>query len=82
VDPAQHAADAGVEHPRLDRLDDVVVGPRLEAGDDVHVVASGGQHDDGHVPDGPQAPAHLESVDAGQHQVEDHDVGRVLAGQP
>ena len=34
-----------------------------------------GQHDHRHRREGPQPPAHLEPVDAGQHQIEDQQIG-------
>ena len=67
-------------HPRhdllgLEGLDDVVVGAALQAEHDVDRVALGGEHDDRHAALGPDLPAHLEAVGAGQHEVEQHDVG-------
>ncbi|GAA3111524.1 hypothetical protein GCM10020001_032730 [Nonomuraea salmonea] len=72
--PAQHGADAGVEHARLDRLDHVVVGAGLEAHHDVEVVASCGEQDDGELVELADAAAHLDAVDAGEHDVEDRDL--------
>ena len=74
---AQDRADAQGELARAERLDDVVVGADLETGDPVLLLAARGEHDDGQVGAlGPQPSADLEAVDAGQHEVEDDEVGR------
>ena len=46
--PAQHRMDARHEFARIEGLGQVVVGADLQADDAVHVVALGGEHDDGH----------------------------------
>jgi hypothetical protein len=40
-------------------------------------VGAGGDHDDGDVAQAPQAAAQLETVHAGQHDVDQHDVGGI-----
>ena len=45
LEPAQHGADPGDEFPRLERLDDVVVGTELEPGHPVDDVVAGREHD-------------------------------------
>ena len=56
---------------------DVVDGAELEADDAVHVLASGSQHDDGHLAPAADPATHLEPVDAGEHHVEQDDVVRL-----
>ncbi len=72
---AQHGADAGVQDPGLDRLDHVVVGAGLQAHHDVEVVAPGREQDDRELVELAHAAADLDPVDAGQHDVEDRDLG-------
>ena len=76
VPGAQHGPDPGVQHPRLDRLDHVVVVLGLQTADDVQVPAASGQHDDRHLAGTPQPPGHLQAVQAGQHHVQQDHVGR------
>jgi len=59
----------------LERLDDIVVGAALQAEDHVNGVALGREHDDRYAALGADLPADLKAVGAGQHQVEQHDVG-------
>jgi hypothetical protein len=71
-------------HPRddllgLERLDHVVVRTALEPQDHIGGVALGRQHDDRNPALGPDLPADLQPVGAGQHQVEQHDVGLLPA---
>ncbi len=78
LDPAQEGPDAGRELLGHEGLGDVVVGPGLEARDDVVAVGAGGDHDDRHPAVVPDPAAHREAVEAGQVEVEEHDV-RVVA---
>src|SRR5205085_99702 len=62
---------------------DVVVGAKLEADDAVGFFSAGGEHDDGDLAGSgvfAQVAADLQAVNAGHHQVEEDDVGGVLAG--
>ena len=76
---AQPGAHPGDELLGLERLDDVVVGAGLQAHDDVDGVGLRGEHDDRHAGLGADLAAHLEAVDAREHDVEEHQVGAVLA---
>ena len=78
---AQHRAHPQGQFPRAERLGHVVVRAGLEADQAVGLVAQGGQHHDRDRPAGAQPAAHLQAVHAGQHQVEDDQVGRLL-GDP
>src|SRR5690606_5399620 len=74
-DPAEQRPDAGRQLLGGERLGQVVVGTRLEARHDVVGGGAGRDHDDrdvGHPADG---AADVEAVDAGQHDVDQHDVG-------
>ena len=42
-------------------------------------VGPGGDHHDRHVARAPDRPADLEAVDAGEHEVDEHDIGGALA---
>ena len=79
VAATQPGADAGDQLLRLERLDDVVVGAGLEADHDVDRVGAGGEHDDRHAGLGPDPAAHLHAVEAREHDVEQDEVGTVLA---
>jgi hypothetical protein len=81
---AKHRAQPGVEHSRLHRFDDVVVGAGLQADDHIDVIAPRGQQDDRQRVVHPDPPAHLHTVDAGQHHVQDDDLRplRAYLGQP
>ena len=65
----------------LDGLDHVVVGAGLQPDHDVDVVAARGQQDDRQLVGAPDAAAHLEAVDAGQHHVQHDQVRPLLAQQ-
>ena len=79
VEAAHPGPDPGDQLLGLERLDDVVVGPGLEADDHVDGVALGGEHHDRDAGLGPDLPADVDAVLAGQHQVEQHHVGPVVA---
>ena len=78
--PAQHGANAGQQLARLERLGQVVVSANFQADDAIHRVALGRQHQHGGVGRGAaqalDAAAHFQAVHVGQHQVQDHQVGR------
>ena len=57
----------------------VVVGADLESHDSLHVLGSGRQHDHRDGGFGSDAPQDVESVDAGQHHIQDHQ--GVIAGK-
>ena len=75
--PAQHRLHPGGELPGRERLGHVVVGAELEADDAVGLLAEGGEDDDGDGRRRPDPFAHLEAAEAGQHQVEHHQLRRV-----
>ena len=59
---------------RIERLRQVIVGAELQADDAVHILAARGQHDDRDLALLAQAAQDLEAIDAGQHDVEHHQV--------
>ncbi len=75
---AEHGADPRQQLARRVRLGDVVVGPELEAHDYVHLGVLGGEHDDRHALGRADLPAHLGAGEAGEHEVEQDQVGAVL----
>jgi hypothetical protein len=76
--PAQQGAHAGQQFARLERLRQVIVGADLQPDDAVERVALGGKHQDRQcgqrVVAGADAPAHLQAIGIGQHQVEDQQL--------
>ena len=71
---AQSRAYAGHEFLGFEGLGDVVVRASFEPGDDVGRIRAGGQHNDRHVGDATDCPAHVEAVHAGEHDVEEDQV--------
>ena len=59
----------------------VVVGAHLEADDPVRLLAARGEHDDRHLGAAAQLAAHVVAGAVGQHHVQQHQVGRQVAGQ-
>ncbi len=78
--PSQHCADACGEFLGDERFGEVVVGTCLEAGTHGVGVGAGGDHDDRHVAQSADGAADIEPVDAGEHDVDEHDVAG-LAGE-
>ena len=81
LDPPQQRVDAGDELARAERLGQVVVGADAEADDEVGLGVAGGEHQHRDRPVALDRSAHLEAVEAGEHEVEDHEVGVELARQ-
>ena len=78
---AQDRLHAQHQFARAEGLGEIVVGADLEPADAVVLLAEGGQHHDRQIGSAPaEPPAHLEAVDAGEHEVEHHDVGRARRG--
>ena len=75
LDPAEQGVGAGDDLAHPERLGDVVVGADAEPDEDVGLVVAGGEHEDRDRADRLDAAAHLEPVEAGQHDVEDDEVG-------
>ena len=68
--------DASRELLGSERLREVVVGAGFEPGDDVMSVGSSSDHDDRHVAHPPDRATDVEAVDAGEHDVDQDDIGR------
>ena len=79
--PAQQGPHPGLQLQNVEGLGDVVVRPALEADDLVGVLAAGGEHDDGHVGELPDAHTGLEPVDLGHHQIQDNEIEGAVPGQ-
>ena len=74
VTPSELRTDASEELSIVERLGDVVVGPQLEPGDHVVAVVLRSHHDDRHVAEATQLATHLEAIEAGQPDVEQHQL--------
>ena len=77
VVPPEHGPHARHELEVVERLRHVVVRAELEALDLVHRVVAGREHHDRDVGEGTQLTQHLESVLAGQPDVQQDQVGRL-----
>ncbi len=67
------------QHLDAERLGDVIVGTQREADDLVGLLGLGGEHQNRNVARpfaGSQLPAHFQTVEDRQHQVEDDQVGQ------
>ena len=79
--PAEQSPHPGFQLQDVEGLCEIVVRPALEADDLVRVLPLGGEHDDRHVGELPDAHACLEAVDLGHHHVQDDQVEAPLPGQ-
>jgi hypothetical protein len=78
---AQQGADAGLEFVQIVGLEHIVVGPRIEAADAIlHGIARGGHEYGRTVMPRAGATQHLQSVELGQAQIEQHEV--IVLGAP
>jgi len=78
--PAQHGTNPREQLARVERLGQVIVGALLEPLDATGLVALGGEHDDRNlVVRLAQAPAGRQTIFAGHHQVEYHQVEDLTA---
>jgi hypothetical protein len=75
LDAPQQHVHAGRQLPHRERLGHVVVGADPEADQHVGLVVTGRQHQHRHRPLGLHPAAHLQAVEARQHDVEHHQVG-------
>jgi hypothetical protein len=76
---AKQRADARDDFVRAEWLGDVVIGSQLEPDDAVGFLGAGGEHDDRHGRGGrigAQRAADFQPVEAGQHQVQQDQIGR------
>ena len=78
---AHDHADAGHQLARGERLDHVVVRAAVEARQLVVLLAPGGEHEHGGVPQRAQLPADGKAVHVGQHHVENDGVVGVFPAQ-
>jgi hypothetical protein len=76
-----HGADAGDKFAWRVRLGDVVIGAYGEPDDAVGLAVETGQHDHVGVAEGAQAATGLDPVDAGQVDVQHHQVGGICPRQ-
>jgi hypothetical protein len=76
-----HGLHPGQQLGQPDRFDQVVVRAEAQAAHDGTLVAVRGQHQHRQVGDLAELAQHLQAVDVGQAQVEQHQVGVVVAGQ-
>ncbi len=77
--PSQEGLGTRHQLLRVERLGQVIVRADLQPDDLVGDLVAGGQHDDRHLALLPDLLAQGEPVGAGQHDVEDHQVGLDLA---
>ena len=78
---AQEGAHTGEQFFQVERFDQVIIGAGIETLDAILDGILGGQHQDGQTASHAQAAADLEPVHAGQHPVQDDQVGVMIVGQ-
>ena len=78
--PAEHGRHPGKELAQGEWFRDVVIGPELQPHHLVHLALLRGQHDDRHVALLTKDAADFQSVQFGQHQVEQDQIGTRVAG--
>ncbi len=76
---AELHADAGDELVRVEGFGDVVVGAHAEEADLLLGIVDGGEDEDGHVVRGADAAGDLVTAEVGQAEVDEDEVGGVLA---
>jgi len=75
----EECADPRHQLGDLERLAKVVVSAGLEAGDDVARLRPSREHEDRYLGSAlPDVAGHVDTVDPGQHQVEDHEVDVIV----
>ena len=79
--PAQQDVHARRQLPHREGLGHVVVGTDAEPDQHVGLVVARGEHHHRHGAGGLHAPADLQAVEAGQHDVEDQQVGLPRLGR-
>jgi hypothetical protein len=77
VRPPEQRVHPGRQLPRGERLGHVVVRAHPQPDQHIGFGVARGQHQHRDRPVGLDPPAHLQAVEAGQHDVEDHQVGSV-----
>jgi len=80
--PPQKRANAGKQLLVGKRLHEVVVRARIQSADAVFGAIQGCEHQDRKLPSRAQPAAHADAVEAGQHHVQNHEVGRPLLRAP
>ena len=75
---AQDGLNPRDELANTERFGDVVVGADGQADEGVDLILAGGDDDDVAVRESADLAAHLDAVESGQPEVEDHHVGRLI----
>mgnify|MGYP002133002553 CR=1 FL=1 len=71
----QQRPHASHHFARRKGLAHIIVSSGIEAQQAAQLVHTGGQHQNGHIAEGPDRPAHPHAVQARQHPVQDHGIG-------
>ncbi len=79
VTAAQPGADPGDQLGRFEGFDHIVISAGLQTHHDVHRVGPSGKHDDGHPGLRPDPLADLDAIHPRKHDVEQDQVGPVIA---
>src|SRR5829696_7114533 len=82
VHASEHRVHPGRQFTGRKGLDHIVVGPYAQPDYPVLFFALRGQHDQGHASVGVEAAAYLYAAQAGQHEIEHHQVGLGLLVEP
>ena len=77
ADAAQEGANTRREFFGGERLGEIIVGASFKPSDHVVGVASRRDHHNGHAAFGADSPTQLKTIDARQHDVDQHHISRV-----
>ena len=72
ADTAQAGTYPGHQLTVFEGLSHIVISPSLQPGHHILGVAAGGEHNDGHIRNSPNAAANFNAIHARQHQVQQH----------
>jgi len=73
--PAQDGHDPGDHLARTERLDQVIVSADIESGDAIIFALARGQHQNGRIGPGANAPADLHTIEGRKHQIQNNQIG-------
>src|SRR6476646_8727189 len=77
--PERHA-DPGQQLGNPERLTQIIVGAEVKCRNLVMLLTAGGDHNDGSMPGAADLPSHLESIQIGQPEIQQHNLWIAAGG--